>query len=187
MIMGGHVEGGRVRDIRALVPTPYLEATDRLIDLRAGADAVTRYLFWNVERGDGEHQTWYTSALSADGLWSSWALLGSRVRERDGIETPFNVGTLLPPYSDAGALSFAAPLAQDEGILPVVGERGGSLVLAFMYEGAVYGEQTLRENVMLLAPPHLASDRDRNLHVAWSQIGADGSADLYALSSVSRR
>jgi hypothetical protein len=187
MVMGGSIAGGRVRDIRPLLPTPYLEATDRLIDLRAGADAVTRYLFWNVEQGSGEHQTWYTSALSADGLWSSWVLLGSRAREVDGIETGFNVGALQPPHSDAGTLSFAAPLVQDDATLAVAGERGNRLVVLYLYEGAIYGEQTLRENVMLLAPPRLASDRERNLHVAWSQVGADGSAELYALSSVSRR
>lgn len=186
MIMGGSIEGGRVRDIRPLVPTPYSEVADRLIDLRAGADASTLYLFWNVERGDGEGQTWYTSASSADGLWSSWALLGSRIRAAE-IETALNVGDVQPSHADGGMLSFAAPLSQDDAILPVVGERGDNLVVLYLHEGAIYGEQTLRENVILLAPPHLASDRERNLHVAWSQVGADGSADLYFLSSVSRR
>jgi hypothetical protein len=186
MVMGASADGGRIRDARPLVPTPYLQAVERLLDLRAGADESTLYLIWNVEDANG-FRTLYTSATLADGIWASWSPLGARIRAGAGIETVFNIGALQPYRANDETLSLASPLAQDSAVLPIAGERDGNLTMLYLVHGEVYGEQVLRENVTLLAPPHLAADLERNLHVTWSQIGADGSADLYALSSLSRR
>lgn len=187
MIMVGSADGGRIGDVSPLVPTPFLQPTARLIDLRAGADTSTLYLFWNVESGDGGLLTLYTSAQTDGGAWTSWSSLGTRSRANAEIEMAFNIGALQSFRASDVPLSLAVPLAHDSTVLPVAGERGGNLTILYMVHGEVYGEQTLRENVMLLAPPHLATDSDRNLYVTWSQIGADGSADLYSLSSVNRR
>ncbi len=187
MIEGGVLQAGQVRNVELLVPTPYLATGDRMIDLHVGAERTHQYLFWNVERASGVFEAWYTFAALSDGTWTSWAQVGSRAGAGSVGQTGYNSGSLQLTPTDAAPLHMVAPLPQQGESLPVLGARGGQLIMMYFQAGEVIGEQTLWGEVVLVAPPLLSSDSARNLFATWSQVSADGSADLYVLSSLSRR
>lgn len=188
-LLMGTLSGGRIRDVRALMPALYTGAGERLLNMRMGADRTHLYSFWTLERASGTHEVWFSSAAFPGDVWSQPAPLSSQIDLRGGeaVQTGFNSGAASPAIAGGEVFAFATPLAEQGDMLPVLGERASSLVVVYLEGGMVRAEQTVARDVRLLEPPLVVSDRDRNLYAAWSAMASDGVAVLSYARALSRR
>ena len=87
------------------------------------------------------------------------------------LEQPgYNIGEIIQPESDAQPVSWAAPLSgQHDPLAIALTTPDETLAIGLLHEGEFIGYQPLLEHITLLRPPHLLTDRERYLYLAWSQ------------------
>ncbi|MCA9906408.1 MAG: hypothetical protein KC547_21280, partial [Anaerolineae bacterium] len=176
-----------LRDTLRLTSSPSLATGDRLIDLRAGADRSHVYLFWNLARASGACDTWFTTAAATAQFLPPPAPPRLASGGATTVETGFNVGFVSGAQPSEMSTCMAAPLDEIGDTLAVGVQSGANTDVAYFSDGQAIGQQVIAaETGVLLRPPVLLSDRDRNLYLAWSEPTASGVADLKLARSGAR-
>ncbi|HEX2907831.1 MAG TPA: hypothetical protein VHO69_13265 [Phototrophicaceae bacterium] len=177
-VLRGQLVNGRV-DTPEPVTQIRLKAGDRLDSLNAALDNTTQYLFWNLTRANGDHESWYTCRSLNENSWSPADRLGVQPQPDQSFETGFNSGAAKVARNGEHWLSWAAPLTGQFEMLPVAARVGNTLALIYFQGGQLIGYQAIVTPVEILGQPVLQADRDKFLYLAWAQPNANGSADLY--------
>jgi hypothetical protein len=169
---------GQAQGIHAVTDTLRLERGDRLTGFSAGVDNTYGYLFWNVTRASGIAETWFSPGLLDANSWSQPQRLGLDTASTEPFQTGFNAGAVQLARAGAEWTAWARPLSGQFSLLPVAVQHPDGLALVYFQGGAVVGYQTITPVSALLAPPSLATDRDRHLYLAWSEPTPFGYAEL---------
>ncbi|MCL4247822.1 MAG: hypothetical protein KJ065_06715 [Anaerolineae bacterium] len=176
-----------LRDTERLTSSPGRAAGDRLIDMRAGTDRSYVYLFWNLARASGACETWFTTAAATAPFLLQPAPLKLSIDNARTVETGFNSGTVYGTQIGEMPICMAAPLSETGDTLAVGVQNGPDTVMVYFRDGQSVGQQVLATDTgVLLRPPVLLSDQDRNLYLAWSEPTASGVADLKLARSGAR-
>lgn len=180
----GQIFASPIIDNTLLNPQPVmlslpLNPGDRLDNFSAGFDRTHAYLFWNVTRANGTHESWFASAERATNAWSAPAQLKLNTALADPFETGFNTGNAHIAAPGTSTFSWASPLDGEFDALPIAGVIDGThLVTLYLRGGQIAGLQDVVTVSQLLGAPAIRADRDRHLYLAWSEPTADGVADL---------
>ena len=168
--------GGEPLEPRALTSTVSLRDGDLLEGLSAALDNNTAYLFWNISRADGRHETWFASGALGDGVWSAPVRLGIEVLGGERLVTPFGVGDVPAARMGAQALAWASPAAGQYDVLPVAVQHEGGLGIAYFRDGEPVGYGEVIHNTQLIGFPALHVDPAGHLYLAWTSPDADRAA-----------
>lgn len=175
---------GVLKDVQAITTAPPWGQGDRLINLSAGLDADTGYVFWNLVRADGTAETWVASGgLTA--TWQAPTRLGIQWTSKTTFQTGFNSGIVYPAQVGSQMVSWAAPSAGQSVVLPVAAQAGtGLLVMLYLRGGQPVGYQEITPLANpMVGIPEVTTDRDRHVYLAWSQPTDVGYADLRVTST----
>lgn len=141
-IMRGFFADGVLLEANVIAPMIALRDGDRLVNLRAAADATHGYIFLNITRANGQHEVWLASGQLYSAAWSQPTKLSESYR-------------------------FAAPLDEQRARLFVgIAEDMGIGVLT-LSNGGINRYERIVSNVQLIAPPLLYADA-QTLYLAWA-------------------
>ncbi len=179
---------GTVTDTQAITSMPALNPGDRLDTFRAALDNTHVYLFWNITRLDGSHETWWTSAPIAAARWSQAGRLGLLAIPSQPMETGYNTGIGERAVPGESWASWTIPLHEQAQMLPAAAQVGLEVGVIFFQAGELAGYQgvvSLAESPTggLLGSPSIATDRDRHLYVGWAEPTEAGYAELNMTST----
>lgn len=184
----GQVWASPLQDGQPTAPTPMVETVilnpgDHLTGFSGGQDMTHTYLFWNIARADGQHETWFSAGRAGES-WSRPARLGIDTTLTTDFATGFNTGTAQAAQAGEAVLSWAAPLNGQFEALPLAGVVDkNQLAMVYLRGGAVVGWQPLTSIRFLIGAPLLHTDRDRHLYLSWAEPTPAGTADLRVTST----
>lgn len=176
----GDFQGGSLANIRPITESVQLYSGDYLAIFRAGLDSTHVYLFWVIERGSGEVETWYATAPLDTGVWNPPVRLGITLMGSGQTETTFNGGAALMAASGENWLRWSAPISGQFDRLALAAQIGSGLGIVYLQSGSIVGYQNVvsLEQIGLLDAPTLQTDVNRHLYLSWSQPMPDGEARL---------
>lgn len=183
----GQVWSSLLLDGKPVAPTPVtqsviLNPADRLNQFSAGQDMTHTYLFWNITRGDGQNETWFTSGQNS--AWNPPTRLLIDTTMTANFATGFNTGTARTSQAGESVLSWAAPLDGQFEALPVASVVDKTqLGVVYLQGGAIAGWQSVTPIRFLVGAPLLHSDRNRHLYLSWAEPSPAGAADLKLTST----
>ncbi len=177
---------GQVVDPQPLVDGVLLNPGDRLDSFNAARDAAQYYLFWNISRADGRHETWLASSPSDATSWQPPTRLKINIPENSGDDAPastlfdsgFNAGKVFAASDGRDNVSWVKPAAGVFPVLPVATQVDNQVAVIFLHAGHIVGYRPFDIAPMLVGTPSLAVDRDLYLYLAWSQPDPAGYANL---------
>lgn len=162
-----------------ITTTIALNPGDRLDQFQAALDNTHTYLFWNLTRADGQHETWFAAGQIDSSDWRPPVRLGLDTTLNTPFETGFNSGPARAAQSGSQPLTWVKIMDGQFDVLPVAALLDENhLALVYFQNGNLVGYQDIAAVPSLLAPPSLLSDRDRHLYLAWSEPTPNGYADL---------
>jgi len=176
-VMQSTLANGSVENIQTITETVLLNPGDRLVSFSAGLDQTYAYLVWNVNRANGEAETWFTSNTFDAQTWDAPLRFGFGTT-KGSFETGFNSGTAGAARDGGRWLSWATLLTGQFDALPIAAVNDSTLKLLYLQGGGVVGYQDVVPISKLIGMPALLTDRDRFLYLAWSEPGDSGKADL---------
>jgi hypothetical protein len=173
---------GELFNTQPITIAPTLNPGDRLDSFKAGRDLTHAYLFWNITRADGQHQTFSTSGELSAEQWETPVRLGLQTTETETptLQTGFNGGAAQGASRGEDWLSWSAPVAQASAfeLLPVAAVVGSDLSVVYLQAGEIVGYQAVAPVATLLGAPSLTTDRNRHLYLAWSEPQNSGTSAL---------
>ena len=185
-VMRARLADGVLLESAVITSAPYLDPSDRLDGMVAGADTSHAYLFWNITRAGSTHETWFSAAAHADRGWSPPRPLTLVVNPDVVYQTGFDAPTAHSArLADTGGLSarWATPAMISSSALPVGLETDEGLAVVWFEAGEAAGYQRVIADVRLIGPPALLADARDALTLAWSQPHTDRPADLSLTST----
>lgn len=182
-LLHAQLRNGVVSESKALAPTVYLGAGDRLHSLSAGLDDTQGYVFWNVTRASGVDETWVTSGLLDASAWAQPVPLKISIDPDSDVSTGFNTGPASAASWGESPLAWAAPLNAQYAVLPVAVQSPDGLSVVYFQDGQLIGYQNVVSGVQLIGAPALTADRNRHLYLAWSQPSPTAAAQLLLTST----
>lgn len=179
---------GVVTDSQAIISVPPLNPGDRLDTFRAALDNTHIYLFWNITRLDGSHETWWTSAPIDAPRWRQAGRLGLLAIPSQPMETGYNTGSGERAVPGESWALWTIPLHEQAPMLPAAAQVGLEVGVIFFQAGELAGYQgvvSLAETPTggLLGIPSIATDRDRHLYVGWAEPTEEGYAEINMTST----
>jgi hypothetical protein len=157
---------------------PDLGVTDRLLGVYAAADTAYQYLFWTIQRADGQFDSWVMTAPTLTGEWTAPRQVRlQHEASANPYETGFNSGPAQVAAWGETPISHVMPLSSPSDRLPVAGLWAGQVGLIYFQAGEIVAAQTIAP-ANPLAAPALAVDQSRFLYLAWAQPDANAPASL---------
>lgn len=187
VIQAGFIEGQAI-DPHQLVDGVLLNPGDRLDSFNAAQDSTQTYLFWNISRADGRHETWLATGTPDQPSWQPPTRLRINVPHDMSVNAPaanffesgFNTGIAYTASEGRDNVSWVKPAAGLFPILPVAAQVDNQITVVFFRGGHIVGYRPMDmgNKIMLIGTPALAVDRDLYLYLAWSQPDSVGYANL---------
>src|SRR5205085_1637359 len=152
-------------DPQLLVDGVLLNPGDRLDGFYAVRDSTYFYLFWNINRADGRHETWLASAASDATSWQPPTRLKINTPDDMSIRAPvvnffnsgFNTGTTFTASDGRDNVSWVKPAAGVFPVLPVAAQVSDQISVVFLREGHIVGYRPMNigSKVTLVGTPNL--------------------------------
>ncbi len=189
VMQAGFIDG-QVVDPQPLVDGVLLNPGDRLDSFNAARDAARYYLFWNISRADGRHETWLVSAASDATSWQPPTRLKINIPETLGDNAPastlfdsgFNADKVFAASDGRDNVSWVKPAAGVFPVLPVAAQVDNQVAVVFLRGGHIIGYRPMNIETALVGLPDLQVDRDLYLYLSWSQPDPAGYANLRLVS-----
>ncbi|MBC7814438.1 MAG: hypothetical protein H7175_24995 [Burkholderiales bacterium] len=174
------LDEGELFNTQPITTAPNLNPGDRADTFTAGRDQTNGYLFWNITRLSGQHETLFASGELSAPQWSTPTQLGLQLAEGETLTTGFNGGEAQAARPGEDWLSWSAPLTNAAAfeLLPVAAMIGSNLSVVYMEGGEIVGYQAVVPVTLLLGTPALTTDRDQHLYLAWSEPQDNGTSAL---------
>lgn len=171
-------------DIRPLISTTLIGATDAIESWQVALDGTHIHLFWNLRRLDDTHMVLHSAGDLANLRFDAVQPFGIVEDATQRVDTPYRSGEASAATLSADAsVKWAVPLAGQHGMLPIAVYDGSTLGVAYMQAGALVGYQPVVSATGLIRAPGIASDPARNLYLSWASITQNHSARLYVVDS----
>jgi len=183
VMQSGFIDGKAV-DPRPLTDGVLLNPGDRLDSFTAAQDSTITYLFWNVSRADGRHETWLAAGTPDQPSWPSPTRLRINVSATNSFESGFNTGAAYAASEGRDNISWVKPASGVFPTLPVAAQVDGQIAVLFLKAGHIVGYRPMDigTKITLIGTPNLIVDRDLYLYLAWSQPDPAGYANLQLTS-----
>ncbi|MBA3873754.1 MAG: hypothetical protein H0X30_31865 [Anaerolineae bacterium] len=177
---------GQIVNPQPLVDGVLLNPGDRLDSFTAARDTTQFYLFWNVSRADGRHETWLTSAAPDATRWPPPTRLKINIPDNLGDNAPantifdsgFNAGKVFTASDGRDNVSWVKPAAGVFPVMPVAAQVDNQVAVIFLQAGHIVGYRPLNIETTLVGLPNLQVDRDLYLYLSWAQPELAGYANL---------
>jgi hypothetical protein len=163
---------GRLTGDRIAGTAPVMTRTEYLHEFSVSHDRTHAYAFWNiVDAASGAGRSALAAAGTDAGRFSAARGLSLRTGDEIKLDTGFNTGRLRAVGSGSRPVMWAQPLAGQHATLPLVVYDGFVVTMLYLQNGAVVAAQSIAplDGGGLLAPPFLATGRDRHLYLTWAQ------------------
>jgi hypothetical protein len=156
---------------------------DWLMNMGAQQDATHTYIFWNILRADGAHETWYARGADSGGAWSQPAPLLIDLTSNAPYESGYNGGGAQAAQAGATPIIHTSTLAEASERLVIAAQINGGLHLVYFESGDIRGQQRVVADAPILAPPLLMADANRDFILAWAQPNLGEPASLLYTST----
>ena len=187
VMQAGFIDG-QVIDPQPLVDGVQINPGDRLDGFYTARDSAQYYLFWNISRADGRHESWLASAASDATSWQPPTRLKINIPEDMSFNAPptnffesgFNTGVTYTASDGRENVSWLKPASGVFPNLPVAAQVDEQIAVIFLRGGHIVGYRPmdLGNPLTLIGTPSLAVDRDLYLYLAWAQPDPAGYANL---------
>ncbi|MBI1278635.1 MAG: hypothetical protein GC179_10960 [Anaerolineaceae bacterium] len=191
VMQSGFIEGQAI-DPHPLTDGVILNPGDRLDSFSAAQDSSQTYLFWNVSRADGRHETWLAADTFDQSAWPPPTRLRISVPNNVSTNAPavhffesgFNSGVAYTASEGRDNVSWVKPASGLFSTLPVAAQVDNQIAIVFLRGGHIVGYRPMDTGtkINLIGTPNLVVDRDLYLYLAWSQPDLAGYANLQLAS-----
>ncbi len=189
VMQAGFIEGQAI-DPHPLADGVLLNPGDRLDSFNAAQDSTLTYIFWNISRADGRHETWLSTGMPDQPSWQPPSRLRISVPDDMSFNAPatsffedgfkFNTSIIFTASDGRENVSWVKPASGLFPVLPIAAQVGNQIAVIFLRGGHIVGYRPMDMGspITLIGTPTLAIDRDLYLYLAWSQSDPAGYANL---------
>jgi hypothetical protein len=191
VMQAGFINGQAI-DPHPLVDGVLLNPGDRLDGFYAARDTTNYYLFWNVSRADGRHETWMASAAFDATSWQPPTRLRIRfpldlsanTSPANRFQSGFNTGVTFIATEGKDNVSWVKPAAGGFPVLPVAALVDQQMAVVFLRAGHIVGYRPMDTDykITLVGTPTIIVDRDLYIYLSWAQPDPTGYANLQLTS-----